>query len=399
VTTDWDALLRQIIAIAGEERDLRSLVRGIARLVVALTSADACFVHVVDHDAGELVLLGATPDSFHALAGTIRLPIGEGIAGWVALHARPTVVDDKWSDARYRYIPALRGEDYSSLVSVPLLRPPATVIGVLNVHARDTRHFSPDIVVPLEEVASLVAGLVEGAVLHDRLERREAELEAFAVRTLELQELERRGIAGDIHDGISQRLVSARYHLRAAMSLSSDRTVTDELSATAELLSEALEDARRAITGLRPTLLDDLGLSASITSVAATLNDLEVSVNMSECELAPHVETALFRVAQETLQNIVKHAKASAVEITLARDGDAVVFTVADDGVGFDPAIAAGPTNFGLAGMHERASLLGATLTVHSRPGEGTTVSLRLAADRARSLNQPPSLGGGNQPD
>jgi signal transduction histidine kinase len=380
----WTSLLREIIAIAGEEHDLRSLLREVALVVVESTAADACFVHVVDSDAGEVVLMGATPQEFDELAGTIRLPLGEGIAGWVAAHGEPAVVEDKWSDPRYRYIPALRGEDFNSLVSVPLLRPPATVVGVLNVHAHDPRHFSPRMVIRLQEVASLLAGIVEGAVLHDRLQHREADLEAFAVRTVELQELDRRRIAGDIHDGISQRLVSAWYHLRAAIALNQDQAVDDELAVTSALLSEALEDSRRAITGLRPTLLDDLGLSAAITSVASTLGDVDVAVELAECALAPHVETGLFRIAQEALQNVVKHAHATRVEVTLVPDGDAVVFTVTDDGTGFDPAAGAGPTSFGLAGMHERAVLLGATLLVRSTPGEGTAIAVRLPTDRAR---------------
>jgi len=381
----WTALLREIISIASEERDLRSLLREVARLVVASTAADACFVHLVDDDAAEIVLRGAAPDEFDALAGTIRLPLGEGIAGWVAQHGRPAVVEDKWADARYRYIPALRGEDFGSLAAVPLLRPPATVVGVLNVHAHDPGHFGSETITRLEEVASLVAGVVEGAVLRDRLQRREADLEAFAVRTIELQELDRRRIAGDIHDGISQRLVSAWYHLHAALSLNADAAVEQELTTTAALLSEALEDSRRAITGLRPALLDDLGLSAAITSVAASLGDLEAAVDLEECHLAPHVETAMFRIAQETLQNVVKHADASRVDVTLALDGDAVIFTVTDDGIGFDPSVARGPTSFGLAGMHERAGLLGATLLVRSTPGQGSSVTLRLPVDRAVS--------------
>lgn len=383
----WTALLREIISVAGAERELRSVLREVARVVVAFTAADACFVHVVDRDAAEVVLMGATPDDFDALAGTIRLPMGEGIAGWVAEHRRPAVVEEKWSDPRYRYIPALRGEDYASLVSVPLLRPPDTVVGVLNVHAHDPGHFGTDTVTRLEEVANLVAGVVEGAVLQDRLQRREAELETFAVRTIELQELDRRRIAGDIHDGISQRLVSAWYHLRAAISLTTDPDVTEELAETAALLSEALEDSRRAITGLRPALLDDLGLSAAITSVATSLGGLEVTVDLDECDLAPHVETALFRIVQETLQNVVKHADPSRVQITLTHETDAVVFTVTDDGVGFDPSAAAGPTHFGLAGMHERAGLLGATLLVRSSPGQGTSIACRLPADRAASAS------------
>ena len=191
----WSGLLRQIIELSTEERNLRRVVRRVAEFVVAASGADVCFVHVVDHDAGELVLMGATPDQFDHLAGTIRLRLGEGVAGWVAQHAEPAVVGDKWSDSRYVYIPALRGEEFNSMISVPLLRPRGMVVGVLNVHSRQTRHFAPGDVERLGEVASLLAGIVENAVLFDRLATREAELERFAARTIELQEHDRRRIA------------------------------------------------------------------------------------------------------------------------------------------------------------------------------------------------------------
>jgi two-component system NarL family sensor kinase len=375
----WSDLLRGIVSIASEERSLRSLLRQTARLVVAATGADACFVHVVDHEAEELILMGATPDEFDELSGSIRLALGEGIAGWVALHGQPAVVDDKWSDARYRYIPALRGEDFASLVSVPLLRPPDAVVGVLNVHAHDTGHFAHDILERLTEVARLLAGIVEAALLHEQLRLREEQLKRFAVGTIELQELERRRIAGDIHDGISQRLVSAWYHVRAAGSLTTEDPVQLELVAVEALLSGALEEARRAITGLRPSVLDDLGLTAAISSLASTAGDFDTECDLQECDLAAHVETSMYRVAQEALQNVVKHAAASRVEVALhAGDDGGVTLTVRDDGVGFDTALLRGPLSFGLSGMQERASLLGAMLHVQSEPGHGTEVTLKL---------------------
>ena len=350
-----------------------------ARLVVESIGADACFVHVVDHEVGELVLMGATPDDFHRLAGTIQLGMGEGLAGWVAEHGEAAVVDDKWNDARYRYIPELRGEQYSALASIPLLRPPGTVVGVMNVHAAKRHHFDTDTVAQLEDVAGLLAGSVEAAVLLDRLQRRESELESFAARTVELQELDRRRIAGDIHDGISQRLVSAWYHLRAAMAAADGNDVLGrELSTAADLLSEALEDSRRAITGLRPTLLDDIGLAAAITSVASDLRDIDVSVDIDDCRLAPHVETAIFRITQEALQNVVKHSEATSASVRLGVEGDKVVLRVQDNGVGLSDNDGDGLTRFGLSGMHERALLLGGALNIRSDDGQGTAVVLTL---------------------
>ena len=374
----WVGLLRDVIAIAGEDHDLRSVLRRVAELVAAATQADACFVHFVDHAAGDVVLMGATPAEFDELAGHIRLAVGDGVAGWVAQHGRPAIIEDKWTDPRYRYIPALRGEEFSSMVSVPLLRPHGVVVGVLNVHAREVDHFAHDSVARLEEVANLLAGIVEGAVLHSQLLAREDELQRFTVRTIEMQELDRRRIAGDIHDGISQRLVSAWYHLRAAATITTEDEVRAELTAVDALLSDALAEARGAIRGLRPAVLDDLGLTAAISSLAGELGDLEVDLDLEECTLAAHVETSVYRMTQEALQNVVKHAKAARVGVGLHTNGGQVTLTVSDDGAGFDPATAGGSTSYGLSGMHERASLLGATLHVRSRPGEGTTITLEL---------------------
>ncbi|MGH9122588.1 MAG: GAF domain-containing protein, partial [Acidimicrobiales bacterium] len=178
------------------------MARRVAELVAGAAGADACFVHFLDSDANELVLMGATPESFDELGGTIRLRVGEGIAGWVAKHTEPVIVENKWEDPRYVYIPALRGEDFSSLVSVPMLRPGGVVVGVLNTHSHHPNHFSSEHADRLFEVATLLAGIVENSVLMDRLARREEELAEFAANTIELQENDRRRVAADIHDGI-----------------------------------------------------------------------------------------------------------------------------------------------------------------------------------------------------
>jgi signal transduction histidine kinase len=376
---DWTAVLRRIIELSTEERNLRAVVRRAADLVVGTTTADACFVHVVDNEAGGLVLAGATPETFDALAGTIRLRLGEGVAGWVAERGEPALIDDKWTDSRYVYIPALRGEEFASMLSVPMLRPEGVVVGVLNVHAHGANHFNPHDLDRLTEVAGLLAGIVENAVLYDRLATRERQLEQFAARTIELQEVERRRIAGDIHDGISQRLVSASYHLSAARALSGPGEALVELQATSALLTDALDEAHRAIVGLRPSVLDDLGLAAGISSLAGSLGAdvvTEVRVELESHQLPAHVETALYRIVQETLQNVAKHAHASNVDIALVwRDGCARL-TVHDDGVGFDARGPARPMSFGLVGMAERAALLGAHLDVSSQVGEGTTITV-----------------------
>jgi len=379
--------LRRVIGLTTEELRGDELFGRIADLVARTAAADVCFVHVVDPVAGDLVLAGATPPFDH-LPGTIRMKLGEGIAGWVAEQGEPALVSDKWDDPRYHYIPALRGEDYHSMVSVPLLRERQRAIGVMNLHSRTPGHFGEEHLLHLQEVAGLVAGIAQTALLYQGLATKEEELSRFAARTIELQELDRRRMAGEIHDGISQPLVSAWYHLRAASASAPPGVVADELVAIESLVSDALDEARRATAGLRPAVLDDLGLAAGLRSLASGLSgfavelDVDLDLESGSPALAPHVETALYRVAQEALQNVQKHARSTLVRILLHRRAGGLELSIIDDGLGFLPADEANPTSYGLEGMRERAALLGARLEVRSVPGSGTTVRLLVPTSR-----------------
>jgi signal transduction histidine kinase len=375
--------------------DVHEVSQRVAALVTEATSSDVCFVHLVDEELRRVVLVGATPP-FDEQVGRVQLALGEGIAGWVAKHGEPAVVPDKWRDNRYRYIPGLRGEDYTSMVSVPLLVR-GRVVGVLNVHSKAARHYSSDDLALLTQVASLMARAIENARLYRRLAEREEMLERFATRTVEAQEMERRRLAGDIHDGISQRLVSLWYHLLAAEDalgaaepgeVDGPEALRRELGVAKALATEALTEARGAIAGLRPFVLDDLGLAPGLESLARSLPGLEVDVDVEPVNLPPHAEVALYRIAQEALQNVVKHAEASTVVVRLRHGDHGVRLVVSDDGHGFEQ-VASGDIEpvdagddlghgYGLVGMRERAELIGATLTLVSRPGTGTTVEVTI---------------------
>jgi signal transduction histidine kinase len=229
-------------------------------------------------------------------------------------------------------------------------------------------------------VSNLMARAIENARLYGRLAEREEKLERFASRTVEAQELERRRLAGEIHDGISQRLVSLWYHLLAADdAVGEPEAAGRELAMAKALVTEALGEARAAITGLRPPVLDDLGLAPGLESLARSLTGLEVEVDVESVDLPAHVEVALYRIAQEALQNVVKHAEASSVVVRLRRDGRGVRLVVSDDGKGFDEDTltdAEDRHSYGMVGIRERAELIGAALAVASRPATGTTVEV-----------------------
>jgi two-component system NarL family sensor kinase len=396
-------LLNRVIETISAGLDLDVMLQGVTRLVTETTATDVCFVHLVDERGGKLALRGATPP-FDSMVGQIELSAGEGVAGWVAVHGEPVViVDNKTSDPRYRYIPALRGEDFTSMVSVPVVTPLGHLVGVLNVHTRARREFTTADVDLLRSVAGLVAGAIENASLHRRLAEREEQLERFAEQTMEWQELESRRLAGEIHDGISQRIVSLFFHLSAAAdAIAAEPAVAAEQVARAqELASAALDETRLAIAGLRPPVLDDLGLAASLESLGRSFPQHEVRVDVASCRLADHIETAVYRTAQEALQNVAKHARATTVQLRMTVHADRVVLEVSDDGQGIagsarqvpgGPAIPAAstvPTGFGLSGMRERAELLGGKLVITSAPGRGTTVRLVLPLSPAQAAGPP----------
>jgi two-component system, NarL family, sensor kinase len=373
-----NALLVGIIEAISAGPDLQPLAASVARLIVGATTTDVCFVHVLDDNGGALTLMGATPP-FDSQVGRIHLPVGEGVSGWVASHRKPAVIAaGKETDPRYRYFPELGGGDFTSMVSVPMESRPTGLVGVLNVHTRQRREFTDRDVRLLSTIGSLVAGAVHQARLHRRLAAREHAAERFAEQVIGAQEAERRRLAGDIHDGITQRLVSLAFHLDAAADAvpRDTGTAARELARGRELTDLTMDEAHAAIAGLRPPVLDDLGLADGLASLARSIAQLRVTVTGTECQLPEHVMLALYRIAQEALQNVVKHARATHAQVELRCDAASARLRVTDDGQGFDTAARPDTgTSYGLRSMSERAELIGGRLTVSSRPGIGTTVT------------------------
>ena len=345
-----------------------------------------CFVYLLDEAGEHLVMRGATPP-FHRLAGQVELKMGEGVSGWVAAHGRPAVItDDKHADQRYKHLPALGREDLTSMACVPILVKPHRLVGVLNVHTRQRREFTDADVQLLGWMAGLMAGGIENARLHRMLAQREEAMERFAERIVLAQETERRRLAGEIHDGISQRVVSLSFHLSAAADAvkTAPEVAAHEIAEAQSLAEAALDETRFAIAGLHPPVLDDLGLAASLESLAASIPQLEVHAEARPCDLPPHVATSVYRIAQEALQNVVKHAGATKARLRLLIHGDTITLEIEDDGKGFTPRSS---TGYGLPGMRERAELLGGTLDVKSYPGQGTLLRLRFPASKEQSTN------------
>lgn len=183
------------------------------------------------------------------------------------------------------------------------------------------------------------------------------------------QEDEQRKLARELHDGLGQTLTSLAVGFQS---------LGETVSRFYQTAQEGQEEVRRLIRGLRPAALDDLGLDTALARLAEqttrnhNLQAAFIATGPSDGRFAPATESALYRIAQEALNNVVKHARAKTVDVVLEVDEAEIRLSVTDDGVGF--ASAASATGYGIVGMRERAQLLAGTLSIHSTPDKGTSV-------------------------
>jgi signal transduction histidine kinase len=225
-------------------------------------------------------------------------------------------------------------------------------------------------------------------------ERRRAWLELAEAQRREGERaaLERQRIARDLHDSVSQSLFSTTLHVRTAQhalareGLDSTGPVGAELGEIGQLTRGALAEMRALIFELRPGALAEEGLVTAVTKQASALSAraglaIEVDGPDERLPLEPEVEEQLYRLVQEALANVVKHARASSATVRIAAKDDTVLMEVSDDGRGFDPA-AVGPEHFGLRSMRGRVADLGGRLEVTSAPGRGTVLRVEVLAQR-----------------
>ena len=216
------------------------------------------------------------------------------------------------------------------------------------------------------------------------------ELRELSLAMHEVREGERTRIARELHDELGQALTALKMDVDLLGStIPGDRgDLIERADAMRDLLDSTVATTRRISADLRPLVLDDLGLGAGAEWLVQTFSqrtrvacDLQVDVACAQLG-EPHA-SALFRIMQESLTNVAKHARARRVAVRLERSGDDAVLTVSDDGVGMDPAARPSPRSFGLRGIGERVMLLGGEMQIASRPGAGTTLVARIPLARA----------------
>jgi signal transduction histidine kinase len=231
------------------------------------------------------------------------------------------------------------------------------------------------------------------------LASREERLRALIGRLAQIQDEERRLIGLDLHDGLTQLIISANMHLNTLNSQIGSQLSAQSLQAldvSRTLIKQSIDEARRVISELRPTMVDDLGLEQGLRQYVTELCEeqkweAEIITNTDGLEIAHSVEAAIFRIAQEALANIRKHARTERVRVELSKGNDCLVLRVQDWGQGFDASLIQQDEaeHLGLVSMQERTQMIGGVCKIESQPGRGTRVdvSIPLASLSQRSQN------------
>jgi signal transduction histidine kinase len=355
-------------ALVGES-DLSQLFELAAERLRELLDARAVLVELPTPDGLGLTVEAASGENAAQLLG-LRLEQQHSKAGLTLARQRPERIDSLIDDPEVDQT-APRLIDAIAALYVPLtVRGRAVgVVAVYDKRGPDPRFSDADM-----RIAQAFAN--RAAIALDLSERVGRE----GIRSLLAgQELERTRLARELHDETGQALASIRLGLKRL-----ERQVGAEpLIQIRELVASALDDVRRLTVELRPPALDDFGLAPALerlTSVVADRSEIEIQLSVrSPLELSAEYETALYRIVQEALTNIVKHAEAHSVSIVVTSAGGMIRAVIEDDGNGFEPeAVRDGA--LGLVGMRERVSLLGGRFAVDSTPGLGTTLLVELPA-------------------
>ena len=372
-----------VVHTISQSLDLNETYQEIATSAVSTVDGSSCLLLELNSESEDLVTVAASePDASSLIGLRVRFRTGQNLAT-ILKRRRSILVDDLIAgagiDAEARRLLSLR-----SALIVPVLAH-GELIGSLVLYSTGKRtRFSEQDMARAGEVAEQAAIAIYNARLYRDLIRSRESIQSLAQRICEIRQDERQSFASVVHDDIIQSIVGARYLLESFR--------RDHPNESLELLDEAVSvlqrtviDARRIIWELRPPVLDELGLEASLAALGQHLgNGPDATVVHTDiCDiptLRRETATAVYKVAREATLNASHHSGAGHIWIRLLRtqegQEEVALLTVRDDGVGFDVSASKKEAHFGCAMMEEQAMVIGARLSLESTPGLGTTVTL-----------------------
>ena len=400
------SILNAVALTVNQSLNLEDILNRALDEVLQLTGIDVIAIFLQNATDGRLELKAYRGLSKEAARLAYQVGMLDGSCGGVIELGKTIVVPDI-SSYRGRGARSLQKENITSLVHVPLMTK-GWALGSMCVGTHHTTHFNNEEQKLLDAIGNQIAIAVENARLYADVQRRERVRGELFKKALAAQEDERKRIARELHDEVSQSLTALLYDAEDGLEMEHLPAIKKRLQSICDLTQHTLNNIHKLMFDLRPSMLDQLGLIPALRWLAETrLEPKGVRVNVitdsnpyllsgenDPQRLSTEIETALYRVVQEAINNIARHAAARNVEIGLFLDDGNVSVSITDDGIGFDLRELSMDTiketdnedfqfsentrGLGLLGMQERIELLGGDLEIDTAPSSGTQIHIRV---------------------
>jgi signal transduction histidine kinase len=379
------ATLNAVASVVNQSLHLEDILGQALAEVLRLTGIDVGAIFLEEDPLSGLKLRAYRGLSEEAAQIAARLGLLDSACGGVMQKGSVIVVPDVQAYSGKR-AESLYKENICTLVHVPLIAKGST-LGSMCIGTHERRQFGGEEQDLLTAIGSQIAVAVENARLYAEVQKKELIRGELFKKAVNAQEDERRRIARELHDDTSQALAAMLYTCEELLEIDSVSEIQGRLAGMNELAQRTLDSVHKLIFDLRPTMLDHLGLVPALRWFAESrLKSKGVRVTVEETSarrrLPAEMETALFRVVQEAITNIARHAAARNVCVLFHYSEKETTVTVEDDGIGFEPdSLSISPDQgrgLGLLGMEERLELLGGELQIDSTPGYGTQIHIRV---------------------
>lgn len=363
-----------------DNSDLTSIYQTICQLAVTRLGVEAAWIEKMSHEE---------PEARPAAAYGINI---EAIAGLKARWEKDSLPQDRGSffiktSDDLAQASFCADSPYHSYAVVPLVFS-NVLLGVLRLLSKGKAFFTVDRQLLIQSYANLAAVAIQNTWLFEEVRQGNKQLHALSQRLMKAQEDERLHLSRELHDESGQLLAALMVQLGLLEREASQAgDVRDRIVELKYATSEIQDNLHRMAINLRPASLDHLGLVTALQQYVDEFRrqyDMNVefeAVGMGDKRLPIEVETALFRIVQESLTNVVLHAQATRVDVLINLRNKHVVTIIEDNGVGFLPASPTVENHLGLFGMRERIEMLGGKFTIESAPGKGTTVNVEVPLD------------------
>jgi len=379
-TVESNALLK-ILDVELGDQPLEDMLQRVLELTTDAFGSNSGAILLHDPESDLLRVEGAVGLG-EGLRGEFALDLNKGFAGHIYNHGEPDMIIDASKDPRVAH-PRLR-EIAKALWGMPL-RYDNKTIGVILLGFDKPYEWLPTELELLKAIADRSALAIHRSRITAALREREARIAELSAHLLRVQEDERKRISRELHDETGQGLMVIRLYLGMLKKSLTSKAAKGKVDETLEVVDRTVEGIRRIIGKLSPLVLQELGLFAALRKEAQHLEQkhnvaTRVAISDEVGRLSAETETAIYRIVQEALHNIAKHAQAQNAQVVMERDSGTIRLAVEDDGIGIFPKGNYRGNSFGLAGIKERVGMLGGDVRVISLKGKGTRIEVSVPA-------------------